>query len=108
MNKDAFNKYIAIPDIADKLIWEIALIEEHKFTENEKAIFEWLSDFYDQEELVTNPYVFADYVGASRIIRTLFPDLKEILIAELDLYLAILVFNNPSLENWHDFDKITS
>ena len=108
MNKDTFNKYIGIPDIADKLIWEIALIEDHKFTKNEKAIFDWLKDFYDEEELVTNPYVFADYVGASRIIRTLFPDLKDILIAELDLYLSILVFNNPSLESWSEFGKITS
>ena len=84
------------------------MIEHHNFTENEKEILEWTSDFYDQEEVVTNPYVFADYVGASRIIRTLFPDLKDILIAELDLYLSILVFNNPSLESWSEFGKITS
>lgn len=84
--------------VSDKLVFYLASFKDHNFTDKEKIFIQKCMDRYATDDIVTNPFVFADYHGYVTAGIEFLPELREIIYAEVDLYFALLVFNNPDLE----------
>ena len=76
-------------DLIDKISWLFFTLENTKMTADEKKAY-LLLDSITTDDICTNTLCFASYEGSNWILRQLYPNLEHLLLAEMDLYLALV------------------
>lgn len=87
--------------VADKIAWYFALIDQAEksgLSENEKTMLSVIDNTYSIDDVIINPFAYAEYFGFCKLTRVLFPKLNDLIMAENDLFLDLLMLNNPHLD----------